>query len=83
MIENEFYTLEQAAERLGVTKRWASDQISEGHLNAFKRGKRIYVLHSDIVAFVMGGKNMKGANIDEIDKPVPKVKKSKDKPTEG
>lgn len=54
---DEIYTLEQAADKLQVTERYVRDQIAAGTLKAYKRGKRIYVLHSDLIAYIQAGKD--------------------------
>ena len=60
MVDNDFYTLEKAALKLEVTERYIRDQIANGELKAFKRGKRFYILHSDLVKFIESGKEAKG-----------------------
>ena len=52
MNDMDFYTVEQAAEKLNVSDRYIRDQISKGSLKAFKRGKRHYIFHSDLVSFI-------------------------------
>ena len=59
MIENEIYTLEKVAEKLDVSERYIRDQISNGDLKAFKRGRRFYILHTDLVNFVQSGNDAK------------------------
>ena len=56
---DDFYTLEQAAEKLGVNIRYASEQVQAGNLKATKIGKRIYVLHSDLIDFIKNGNDAK------------------------
>ena len=56
---NDFYTLEKVAEKLEVTERYVRDQIANGELKAFKRGKRFYILHSDLIKFIETGKEGK------------------------
>lgn len=59
VVFNDFYTLEDAAEKLKVTERYIRDQIASGELIAHKRGKRFYILHSDLVSFIEKGKTDK------------------------
>ena len=56
---NDFYTLEKAALKLEVTERYVRDQIGSGELKAFKRGKRFYILHTDLIKFIESGKDAK------------------------
>ncbi|MBL7815931.1 MAG: helix-turn-helix domain-containing protein [Saprospiraceae bacterium] len=56
---DDFYTLEKAAEKLEVTERYVRDQIANGSLKAYKRGKRFYILHSDLIDFIRNGKDAK------------------------
>jgi excisionase family DNA binding protein len=56
---DDFYTLEKASDKLEVTERYVRDQIANGELKAFKRGKRFYILHSDLIEFVKTGKDAK------------------------
>ena len=58
---NDFYTLEKVAEKLEVTERYVRDQIANGELKAFKRGKRFYVLHTDLIKFIENGKDANNA----------------------
>jgi excisionase family DNA binding protein len=45
-------TLQQASEALSTTDRYLSDSIKAGKLKAYKVGKRIYLLQSELVDFV-------------------------------
>lgn len=45
-------TVGQAAEMLETTERYLSDKYKTGELKAYKVGKRVYLLHSELVAFV-------------------------------
>lgn len=54
-IQDDFYTLEKVAEKLEVTEKYVRDQIASGELIGHKRGKRLYVLHSDLVAYISAG----------------------------
>ncbi|MBL7817263.1 MAG: helix-turn-helix domain-containing protein [Saprospiraceae bacterium] len=58
-LSEDFYTLEIAAAKLEVTERYIRDQISNGSLKAYKRGKRFYILHSDLIDFIKNGKDAK------------------------
>lgn len=45
-------TKQQAAELLQVSDRFIADSIYDKKLRAYKVGKRIYVLYSDILEFI-------------------------------
>jgi excisionase family DNA binding protein len=45
-------TLQQAAEALQTTDRYLSDNIKAGKLKAYKLGKRIYILNSELIEFI-------------------------------
>lgn len=60
MNNDEIYTLDKLAVKLEVTERYIRDQIAAGELKAYKRGKRFYVLHSDLIEFIKAGKDAKG-----------------------
>jgi excisionase family DNA binding protein len=45
-------TLQQAAELLQTTDRYLSDNIKAGKLKAYKMGKRIYILNSELIDFI-------------------------------
>ena len=51
----DFYTTEQVAEKLAVDKNYIAELIRDGRLVGYKRGKRQYFLHSDLIAFIIGG----------------------------
>ena len=55
--KDEVYTIEQVAEYLKVGERYIRDSINSGELNAYRRGKRAYILHSDLIDFIRRGKN--------------------------
>ena len=68
MKENEqVYTIERAAEYLQVGERYIRDSISSGELNAYRRGKRAYVLHSDLIEFIRRGKNTRHIHLNKKD----------------
>lgn len=75
-IENDFYTLEKASEKLEVSERNIRDQIRAGKLKAYKRSGRWYILHGDIIEYLAGGET----KMEKDDKPK-KVKMPKT--TEG
>lgn len=56
MKQEDVYTIEEAAEKLKVTDRYIRDQISAGEIKAYKRGRRFYILHSDLIDYVKAGK---------------------------
>ena len=45
-------TLQHAAELLQTTDRYLSDNIKAGKLKAYKMGKRIYILNSELIDFI-------------------------------
>lgn len=45
-------TLQGAADMLQTTDRFLSDNIKAGSLKAYKLGKRVYILQSELIAFV-------------------------------
>jgi len=45
-------TLQQASELLQTTDRYLSDNIKSGKLKAYKLGKRIYLLESELIDFI-------------------------------
>lgn len=49
---NKIYTLKQAADMLETTERYLSDNYKAGKLKAYKMGKRVYLLHNDLVDFI-------------------------------
>jgi len=57
-MSNDFYTIQQAAEKLGVNERYVRDNLSKGVLKGYKRGKRVYVFHADLLEFIRTGKDM-------------------------
>lgn len=58
-MENEqIYTIDQVADKLKVSERYIRDNINRKELKAFKRGKRMYILHSDLVEWIRNGKEV-------------------------
>lgn len=51
----EVYTVEDIAEKLKLSDRYVRDKISDKGLKAYKRGKRFYILHSDLIEFIKSG----------------------------
>jgi len=45
-------TLQQAAEILQTTDRYLSDNIKAGKLRAYKMGKRIYIINTELIGFI-------------------------------
>ncbi len=45
-------TKQQAAEVLQTNERFIANSIKGGHLKAYKVGKRIYILHSELIEFI-------------------------------
>ncbi len=56
----DFYSLEQASERLRVNERFLRNAISSGDLKA-KRvgGKLIFIMHDDLTKFIQSGEDAK------------------------
>jgi excisionase family DNA binding protein len=46
-------TLQQAAELLQTTDRYLSDNIKAGKLKAYKMGKRIYIINTELIGFII------------------------------
>lgn len=58
-MENEqIYTIDQVAEKLKVSERYIRDNVNRKELKAFKRGKRVYILHGDLVKWIRSGKEV-------------------------
>lgn len=45
-------TKQQAAELLQTSDRFVADSIKDGKLKAYKVGKRIYILYSEVLEFI-------------------------------
>ena len=56
MDKKDFYTIDEACELLKVSKRSLEDEIRSGSLKASKRFSRWYILHSDLLTYIKGGK---------------------------
>jgi hypothetical protein len=80
-LENDFYTLEDLAEKLKVSTEWIGEQVEKGNLIKCKLGKRSYFLHSDVMAFVEKGRveNIEDAKPKKVStyKPTPSGRKAK------
>lgn len=58
-MENEqIYTIDQVAAKLDVSPRFIRDNINSKKLKAYKRGKRKFILHSDLVEWIRNGKEV-------------------------
>ena len=55
MAEDKIYTLEQAAEALNANTQVLRKKIKEGEIKAYKRLRKWYILHSDLVEYIKGG----------------------------
>ncbi len=55
MSDDKIYTLEQAAEALSANVQILRKKIKEGEIKAYKRLRKWYILHSDLVAYIKGG----------------------------
>jgi excisionase family DNA binding protein len=49
-----FFTVEQAANLLGLAEKTVRQYASAGELKAYKRAGRWYIFQSDLAAFVRG-----------------------------
>lgn len=56
MVNEKIYTVKDAADYIQASERYIRDQINNGELNAYRRGKRAYILHSDLIDFISRGK---------------------------
>ena len=81
VVNNDFYTLDELALKLKVTKEWIGEQVEKGDLIKCKRGSRSYFLHSDVIAFIELGRveNIEEAKPKKIStyKPKPSGRKAK------
>ncbi|MEM6342952.1 MAG: helix-turn-helix domain-containing protein [Bacteroidota bacterium] len=55
MPEEEFYTVEEVARKLGLTERTVQEKARKGEIPAYKQFGRYYFLHSEIVALIRQG----------------------------
>ena len=55
-MNEKIYTIESASDMLGCTVRYLRDKIKAKEVKAYKKGKRYYLLHSDIINFIKSGK---------------------------
>ena len=53
----EFYNMKQAAEKLNSSERQIRAFINNGEIKAVKKIGKLYIMHSDLVAFIQTGKN--------------------------
>ena len=58
-MQTEFYTVEQAAEKLAVTVRTVRKHTSSGALASYRRCGRTFIFADDLAAFVRSGKSGK------------------------
>ena len=59
IMHTEFYTVEQAAEKLAVTVRTVRRHTASGALASYKRCGRTFIFADDLAAFVRSGKSGK------------------------
>ena len=55
MNEPNFYTLDEAAEKLGVNREYLRKRIAKGEIKGYKRFSKWFVLHSDLLAYLQTG----------------------------
>ena len=51
--KEDFYTLVDVATKTSFTERYLRERITDGTLKAYKTGRKWFVLHSDLLKFVM------------------------------
>lgn len=51
----DFYTVEQAAQRVGFGTRYITDAIDSKELKAYRKGKKIFIMHNDLLDFIKSG----------------------------
>lgn len=54
--KQDVYTIEQIAVKLGVAERTVAESLREGSLKGYKRWRKWYVLHEDLMEFITGAK---------------------------
>lgn len=59
MADDKIYTLEQAAEVLNANVQVLRKKIKGGEIKAYKRLRKWYILHSDLVEYIKGGETEK------------------------
>lgn len=57
MQKDEIYTVEQLATKLGVTERTISDAIRDGEIKGYKKFKKWYVTHEQLLEFLKSEKS--------------------------
>jgi hypothetical protein len=52
----DFYTIKQAAQRVGLGERYLNDAVMKDRtLKAFRQGDTIYIMHSDLIEYIKNG----------------------------
>jgi excisionase family DNA binding protein len=60
--EKEFYTVEQLATLLSITERTVLESIRKAEIKAYKRFKKWYVLHTDVLDFLYNSETNQNQN---------------------
>lgn len=56
-----FYNVAQASEKLGCNERVLRGKLGKGEIKGYKRMNKWYILHSDLIEYIQGGKTPKVA----------------------
>lgn len=54
-MNNEFYTVAELVDKLGLTDRTIRTKINKGEIKGYKKARKWYVLHSDLLEWVRQG----------------------------
>lgn len=78
--DSAFYIIEDLVHKLGLDARYIRERITGGELKGYKKGKRFYVFHDDLILYLKSGRDAKEAqenNPTKKNKPTntPKAKK--------
>jgi len=62
--QDQLFTIQQAAEFLGLTVPTMYTKVSKGELPVMKRGKRLYFSHSELLEYLKTGRKKSNAEIE-------------------
>lgn len=51
------YNLEELAAKLGLSERDVREKLNAGTIKGYKKGKKWYALHSDIIEYIKGAQD--------------------------